>query len=175
MSFDLEGLTRELLDEAFLQAQGAIPTFTGHLKDDLKAVLVVPGQGFLQVTPYYAVFVHDGHPGGTKSDGAYVWYVKRVTNIPDPAADPRFKGNQTPFESNKVRSLTRKEFRRDLARGILRVRKTRAAMQAVGFFDDGKGMAGFADKASKRIAQRWGEFVQKELGGTKKIRRTITL
>lgn len=97
----------ELATDAQAHALTVIPS--EQLKEKLRPRVHSPTEADLFLTPYWALFVHDGHGTIAPTRARFLVYYA------DKADDPRRPGGQTPDRLADERRLTAREFQQGLA------------------------------------------------------------
>jgi hypothetical protein len=168
-------LVARLVSDAFPVALEAIPS--QQLKEKLERRIHTPLSGDLFLTPYWAIFVHDGHSAiGPVTARFLVYYVDR-------ADDPRRPGGKSPDRLSDERRLTKSEFEFGLAENrrlaqinpggganqfMIVVRDQLGRPRRTGPVDsrpffESAAMAAFEDSAEDTVYEEFERFVLREL------------
>ena len=167
-------LLRRLLDEVEDYARPVVRDASKTLANWIEQVVDSEKRGRIHVAAYWAIYLHDGRPAQTKTNGFFVYFRDRTQ-------DPRLFGGrhlaQTPSQEKRLS-------RRDYERGLALNAAAKAAGQeppmlvrrAVGrqdpnpFFTEGMdGVDGPAERAMLDEMEQVARELVQELGGQETI------
>lgn len=168
----LRRVLKKLLDEAEAISRPQIPS--KQLQAQLEQIIKDDGIGFLSISAYWAVYVHDGRAAFGPRSPPLIWFR-------DPNNDPRLINGVTPDRAADLRHLSSSEFRFWARANAITKREGRPLPMIISesikkdtigsfFWDNEVGMIGFVDTADGIVAPEWDAYRNTVMADLFKVR-----